>query len=459
LANLVKSWFIADFPAFRDVTLIKENDKGKVLVSYTKTREVLVKRFINNFQESDRLHEEIKNHKFRYAGMVSLPSFNPSTFLKTDLAYFHFRKDEVYYYAFSQNPLVLPNTTVYSDINDKILFNGCILCGKCVEVCPHKDQRDSSLFSPLGFYVLSSFNKENEVSNCHMCGKCTSVCPAELDIVSDLIKHTKFPDIKPNININLTSKHVIVLTSISKDLKDFAIKAFKILNSMGMKVGIITLDLSYEDLITEKFGDDIKEKIKNVDEIITLTPEEFRFLSPLKNLKIIDITFIYQFIEKEIQNKLNNMKIHIPCFYNSNFKNSDNTCSYAFLNEVNNEGYGKKNPEADVSLCPLAAKRLGIKNILDLLNIQIDYSVSDKFYMDFVNYVKNSDKLFKDLDWYSEIAEDEKNRAIIELIDNFLNTKTREEQLLFYLNNDKYTDLDEKVKKYLIMRIENLFAT
>jgi len=459
LSNLVKKWFISDFPVFRDVMLVKENNIGKIFVSYTKTREILVKKFINNFQDSKPFYEEIKNHKFRYAGVLPIASFEPSVFLNSDLVYFHFRKNEVYYYAFSQNSLVLPNTTSYSDINDKILFNGCILCGKCVEICPHKDQRDSSLFSPLGFYVLSTFNKENEVSNCHMCGKCINVCPADLNIVSDLISHAKFPEIKINTDINLLSKHVIVLTSISKDFKDLAIKAFKILNSIGIKVGIITLDLSYEDLITARFNDNIKEKIKNIDEIITLTPEEFHFLNSLKNIKIIDITFIYQLIEKEIKSKLENMKVHIPCFYDSNFKNSDKSCSYEFLNKINNEGYGKKKPNADISLCPLAAKRLGIKNIFDLFDIKIDYSILDKFYIDFINYFKDFDKLFKDLEWYSEIDNTIRDDVIVEIIDSFLNNRPKDELLLFYLNNDKYKDLDNSLKNYIIKRIERLFST
>ncbi|AWR93557.1 4Fe-4S dicluster domain-containing protein [Acidianus brierleyi] len=459
LANLVKKWFISDFPVFRDVTLIKENNKAKVFVSYTKTREVLVKKFIDNFQDSKPPYEDIRKHKFRYAGYITLVSFEPSVFSRSDLVYFHFRKNEVYYYAFSQNPLVLPNTTVYSDVNDKILFNGCILCGKCTEVCPHKDQRDSSVFSPLGFYVLSSFSKEKEVSNCHMCGKCTNVCPVDLSIVLDLIKSAKFPETKLGININLFSRRVIVLTVISKDLKEFAIKAFKILDSMGIKVGIITLDLSYAELIKSEFNNDIKERIKYIDEIITLTPEEFHFLSSLQNVKIIDVTFIYQLLEKEIKNKLEKMKVHVPCFYDANFKNADKTCSYEFLNEVNNEGYGKKNPNADISLCPLAARRLGIKNILDLFNVQIDYSISDKFYKDFISYLGSLNELFKDLEWYTDIDDNVKNEAFTDLIENFLSSRSKDELLLFYLNNDKYIDLDKNIRDHIVKGIEKLFAT
>ncbi|EWG06980.1 MAG: 4Fe-4S ferredoxin iron-sulfur binding domain-containing protein [Candidatus Aramenus sulfurataquae] len=439
LANKAREWFITSFPVFRDVTLIKEGNRAKLYVAYPSIREALLRGYLVGFSDADKYKLPVKDHKFRYVGTVPLLNFNPKDFANVTNLYLLFRKGEVTYYAFSHSPLVLEYNRGFSDVNDRTLFNNCILCGRCVDVCPHAEQRGSIAYSPLGFYVLSYYNQGEKVANCHMCSKCVSVCPAGLDIVGDLKKRAKSNNISQTVNLDLPAKKVIAITPISSGLVEYALKVIKLLGKEGLKVGLITLNVGLDDMIKGNFSG-IANQIRDVDEVITLTPEEAYYLSELKKVKIIDVTFVYEYLKGKLKDKMKELRVHVPCFANYKFDNADTNCSFELLNMVNGEGYGKKVPKADVSLCPLASKRLGIRNLTDLLSVTLDYSAADKLIEDFNVYSNSFSKILEDVKWYEGVADDVKGYFELRMVESFVKGRSRDELLLFYLNKDKYAD-------------------
>lgn len=439
LANKAREWFITSLPVFRDVTLVKEGNRAKLYVAYPSIREALLRGYLTGFSDTNKYELPVKDHKFRYVGTVPLPNFKPTDFANVTNLYLLFRKGEVTYYAFSHSPLVLEYNRGFSDVNDRTLFNGCMLCGRCVDVCPHAEQRGSIAYSPLGFYVLSYYNQGEKVANCHMCGKCVSVCPAGLNIVEDLKRKAKYNNISPTVNPDLLAKRVIAITPISSGLIEYALKVLKLLGEEGLKVGVITLNVGLDDMIKGNFSG-VADQIRDVDEVIALTPEEAYYLSGLKKVKTIDVTFVYEYLKGKLNNKLKELRVHLPCFANYKFDNADTNCSFELLNMVNGEGYGKKVPKADVSLCPLASKRLGIKDLTDLLSVTLDYSAMDKLVDDFNGYLDSFSKILEDVEWYKGVADDVKDYFEQKVVESFVKGRSREELLLFYLNRDKYAE-------------------
>jgi hypothetical protein len=172
----------------------------------------------------------------------------------------------------------------------------------------------SPIYTPLGLYVLQPLGFAEGLINCHMCGKCVDVCPSKLDILSDLRKYARYNKIDtslPEVR-ELPATSVIVLTPISKGLEDRAIRALLYLHSKGKKVGLIKLDINVLDLLLDKVDwENISKKLEGVNEILTITPEEYHYLQPIKRFKIIDIIFVEESILPDTD--IEGENLHIPC--------------------------------------------------------------------------------------------------------------------------------------------------
>ncbi|AWR96441.1 hypothetical protein DFR86_02005 [Acidianus sulfidivorans JP7] len=432
----------------RDISLIKNEEETSLVVSYPEIREILVKRYLEGFTAGEPIFFSPKIYKYLYIGKTNLNLLNAEELQKAKYLYITLRNNEAFYTILSDVELKID--TDYPSIN----FNGCVLCGKCVNVCPHSTQRDSSIFSPLGFYVLSTKNEENYVANCHMCGICEQVCPADLDILTALQSKAKLNSISPSLNINVPQSKSIIITAISEQLLQDIFKLIKFLSLKGLKLGIITLDEPLDRLVTGNIDKEKARKLlEGVDEIITVTPEEAYYLQVLKSIKIIDITFAYSLLHSIIDDMMKNMKVHYPCFY-SGIKYSG--CSYELLNLVNSEGYGSKMPKAEVSLCPLSAKKLGIKSYIDLLGItSIDTSILDKIYDEIIKSISSLNQIIDDLSWYKEVDPAIFDSVIDKAIISSLEDKDYFDLLLFYININKY-DFKEEIKNKVYDNIKKV---
>ncbi|ARM74922.1 4Fe-4S dicluster domain-containing protein [Acidianus manzaensis] len=432
---------------FRDISIVKNEDKTSLVVSYPEIREILVKRYLQGFSTGDQIFFTAKKYKYIYIGKTKLDSLNSDELEKANYAYISLRNNDAFYVILSD--IELRVESVFPHLN----FNGCIACGNCVEVCPHSSQNNSLMFSPIGFYVLSNKSEENIVANCHMCELCEEVCVADLNIVNALKNKAKLKSVSPSLNINIPQSKSIVITAISESFIKEIFELIKFLSLKGLKLGIITIDEPLDKLIK---GDIDKEKMKKilegVDEIITLTPEESYYLQILKSVKIIEITFAYYLLNNILNESIKNMKIHYPCFY-SGSKYSG--CSYELLNIINGEGYGNVLPKADISLCPLASKKLGIKSYVDLLGVNIDTTISDKIYSEVLKNLDSLNQIIDDLSWYKEVNPNVFDEVIVRAIMSALEDKEYFDLLFFYMNLNKYS-FNEEIKNKVTNIVQGL---
>ncbi|PVU74022.1 hypothetical protein DDW13_09240 [Acidianus hospitalis] len=450
-----KSLLSENILPFRDISLIKDNEGTRLIVSYTQVREILVKRYIDGFSATSPFYPELSSiGKYIYIGKTNLQNISFDLLKNSKYAYFTFRGNSVYYVISSDVKLNIPSTSQEYAL-DK--FNGCILCGKCVNVCPHSYQRGSIVFSPLGFFVLSTIGKEAQVSNCHLCGICEEVCPVDLNIVNLLKQKSALNSKVPNVQLTFPSKKSIILTAISDNLLEDALKLIKYFSLRGVKLGVITLPDPIDKIVKGQINlENARKLLENVDEIITLTPEEARYLIVLKSVKILDITFAYSMLENIVKPLMEGKKVHFPCFYS---EQKFYGCSYEMLNLANNEGYGENKVNAEITLCPLAAKKLGIKSYIDLLNINLDMSDANKLHTEISETLSTLDRVLEDAEWYKEIEPKLYEKIFSEAIDKVLLSKNYFEILYYYLNMDKLEFKNESIKSLVKNEIEKLLRS
>ncbi|BFH72714.1 4Fe-4S dicluster domain-containing protein [Sulfurisphaera javensis] len=457
----IKSWFATSYPAFRDITVAWNNGKFVLNVTYTKVREELLKNFISDFPEGQILYEDLNfPHKYRYFGVVSFDDLYKikDQILKSTRAFLRIGFKNIYFSIYSNTFLNFPGIELnnFSDINETNLLNGCIMCGKCVEVCPYSEYKGSPVYSPLGFYVLQALGSSIQI-NCHMCGKCVEVCPANLDILSDISKTATY-EVKTtsdSLNIKeLNSNRVIVITPISLDLKERLVKALLYLYSKGSIVGIKYLDININDLIKNKIDwKSISTKFTGITQIITLTPEEYYYLQPLKQYLVLDISYIEDYVLPEIE--IDYKKLHIPCYLKDLEKKiKPSKCSFAFLDILNNTSV-PNNIKDEITLCPLTARKLNIKTPLDLLIPTINLGIINQTVNKIKEKLKDSSQLLDDAIWYSGIADDLYSQISDNLYTYALQEVPKEELLLLYLYLDN-VDLNQQDKKNLEQKIPQL---
>lgn len=450
-----KSLLSENILPFRDISLVKDNNGTRLVVSYTQVREILVKRYIDGFSETFPPYPQLSSiGKFIYIGKTNLRNISFDLLKNVKYAYFTFRGNSAYYVVSSDIKLDITSISQEYSLEK---FNGCILCGKCVDICPHNYQRGSPIFSPLGFFALSAIGKETYVSNCHLCGICEEVCPVDLNIVDLLRQKSTLNSKVHNVQLTFPSKKSIILTAISDNLLEDALKLIKYFSLRGVKLGVITLPDPLDKVVKGQINlENVRKLLENVDEIITLTPEEARYLIVLKSVKILDITFAYSMLENIVKPLMEGKKVHFPCFYS---EKKFYGCSYEMLNLANNEGYGENKVNAEITLCPLAAKRLGIKSYIDLLNINLNISDVYKLHTEISETLSTLDRVLEDAEWYKEIEPKLYEKIFSEAIDKVLLNKNYFEIFYYYLNMDKLEFKNESIKSSVKNEIEKLLRS
>ena len=458
LYYMIKGWFSLTFPPFRDVTIRWKDEKFTLTVSYTKLRESLLSNFVKNFHDGEIIYEDSSfPHKYRYFGQTDFSNLLAlkDRIKKSKQAFIRIGLNKVYFSIYSDTLLSFPEAELspISDTIEENKLNGCIMCGKCVEVCPYTEYRGSPVYSPLGFYTLQALGSAVQI-NCHMCGKCVEVCPAKLDIISDISKTAKYDiQIEKRKKVKeLSYKREIVITPISSGLEERILKALLYLYSKGSIVGVKYLDVNIQDLVLGKVDwKEIAKQFNGVSQIITITPEEYYYLQPLKNFAILDINYIeeYTIAEQEIKEEL-----HVPCYLRG-IKKESGKCSYAFLDMLNNTNV-KSEINAKVTLCPFTAKKLNIVTPLDLLIPKINKEAVKLIVSKLKKNIEDSSKILDDAKWYIGIADAIYEEISNKLYDAELRNLQPEELLTLYFYLDSIEDFTAEEKKILEEKIPKI---
>ena len=459
LYYMIKGWFSVTFPPFRDVTIQWKDDKFTLTVSYTKLREKLLSDLVKNFYKGGIIYEEVSfPHKYRYFGQIDfskLPELK-ERIKKSKQTTLRISFNKVYFSVYSDIFLSFPEAELFphSDIIEENELNGCIMCGKCVEVCPYSEYKGSLVYSPLGFYILQALGSAIQI-NCHMCGKCVEVCPAKLDIISEISKTAVYniKQIEKGKVKELSYKREIVVTPIGASLEDRILKAILYLYSKGSIAGIKYLDVNIQDLVRGKIDwKKIAKQFAGVSQIITITPEEYYYLQPLKNYAILDINYIeeYTIADQEIKKE----ELHIPC-YLKGFGKENIKCSYAFLDILNNTS-SKSEIKAKVTLCPFTAKKLNIATPLDLLIPQVNKEAVKLISRKIKRNLEKSSKILDDAKWYMGVADPLYDELANEIYEVELKTLQPEELLILYFYLDSLEDFTQEEKKIIGEKIARL---
>ncbi|AAK40385.1 4Fe-4S dicluster domain-containing protein [Saccharolobus solfataricus] len=457
LISIIKSWYTSRIPVFREVSLVKKDKESYILVSYPKTREVLLQGLLSEFnEESSPIVEKIE-YEYWYLGYSPLNTIDSIINLakESQLSVIRFRKDEIAYSIYSNKRLEsIRNTLEYSTIEGEGLFNGCILCGKCVSVCPYGKQTNDVFHTPLGFYSITYFEKENDLANCHMCGLCEQVCPVRLDITNELRKATKINQISPknllrSINSDLSS--VLIITSLSEELNDQIIKSLIYLIKKGKRVGIFYLAEDFSKIVKNEFS---LEGLLKFKEIYTITPEEYFYLQKLKKRTVIDIYNIQLLAMNDL--KMNKDNLHIPCLLGSELNESNFTCTNVFLNILNNKDNINRTIDKKVTLCPLTARELNIKTPLDLVEINLDENYISDFYKKLEIGTKDlGEDIEEDLGWYKDIEDRIVDEVYSTLIDGIIKGENIENLVLLYFKLNSM-DLTKNIKEILMDKLTKI---
>ena len=400
LIRRVRYWFSYSLPPFRDVTVIKNGDKATLYVAYPKSREALLSEKLEGMTPTSPYSFELGNYRFRYFGELRTESLSGTQFPDAEKICLFVRKDVTRFVVLSSTPLDFPQGVVlypYSTEGRTDLFQGCILCGRCVSVCPHGQQRGNKDYTPLGFFIASVNGREEEYANCHMCGKCDEVCPAKLDIVGRLKGKAKLRSHEIDVVLNFPAKKVILLTPISRELKKELVDVLNLLSSLGMKFGVLTLNVPLEKLVKGELELSLPQE---VEQIYTLTPEEAYYLMQLRSRRVTDVSFLYDELPEPLKKSVTDKRVHRPCFYKGRTKGEEK-CSFALLELVNGEPTSTPSVGAEITLCPLAGKKLGIPSYLDVITPSTEgkqgaRGVSDEILRTF----KEGEKVMKDMEWY-----------------------------------------------------------
>jgi len=238
----------------------------------------------------------------------------------------------------------------------------CIDCGMCVTVCPQFRLIPQAPYAPKGMFdfakgAISSYHLNGsvdipdsaiaEISGCHKCGLCDGVCPAKIPISSLLVKLNsivakKIPE-EPPVEIPLTQDPEVsevidnnseIALWVGKYLIEnpaVAVTALKLLKAIGLKVRVVgtSYDSGFMSYISggEKLQQKIQkneELLKNVLEVITIAPEDYKVLSEVykEYSSMLGLKSVYEVspidirILKSIQldGKGEEIYLHVACF-------------------------------------------------------------------------------------------------------------------------------------------------
>ncbi|BFI76154.1 hypothetical protein YN1HA_22520 [Sulfurisphaera ohwakuensis] len=461
----LKSWFSSGIPPFRDITLVWRDGKFELSATYPKLREELLKKFITDLSDGKIIYEDLSfPHKYRYFGTTTIDNLYKIKDQITNSieAYLRISFNKVYFSIYSNTSLIFPpdvELSNFSDTSGENNLNGCIMCGKCVDVCPYVEYTKSKIYSPLGFYVLQSLGSSVQI-NCHMCGKCVDVCPANLDIISDISKSAVY-DINnvrtENKLKELKSEKVILITPISSRFEERILKSLLYLYSKGLKVGLKYIDLDIQRLVKNQIDWKLlSNQFSGINLIITITPEEYYYLQPLKRYSVLDIDYIENYVMSDVE--IDKSKLHIPCYFRDLEKKiKPSKCSFAFLDLLNNKNMPSK-INAEITLCPFTSEKLNIKTPLDIVIPQINLNIIDLIASKIRKSLENSAQLLDDAKWYYGIADDIYHEVTDSLFLYALKEIPLEEALILYFYIDRIDEFSSEEKKILEEKIIQLLT-
>mgnify|MGYP001772550145 CR=1 FL=1 len=463
----LKNWFQSFLPPFRDITVAYSQGSVILNVTYTRIREALLQRFLTDMQNSDIIYEDLSpRHEYRYFGLIDFKDIESlkENIKKSEKAFLRFRGEKVFFSIYSYVPLVFPPTAIllpYSDSSDKNNLDGCVLCGRCVDVCPYGELMGSPVYTPIGLYVLNPLGMAEGLINCHQCGRCVDVCPSKLDIISLIKKNAKYNFVSeiPSIK-ELPAKSVIVLTPISHGLEERAVRAILYYLAKNKKVGVIVLDLNINHLLSGSVDwSSLGKKLDGVYEILTITPEEYYYLQTLAALKSINISLIEQDVLQDAG--INNEELHVPCLLRLNIGGS-NRCSLAFLEKLNRVEEEKKQLVIDkkikYTLCPITAQKYKLKTPLDIMvpsiNLQQLNNIVDKFRKG----LEESVHILDDAKWYEGINDNLYVKLTEGIYQQSVKSLSLQELVILYFFGDK-ADLSESERRIINKEVINIFSS
>ncbi|BCS92691.1 4Fe-4S dicluster domain-containing protein [Metallosphaera javensis (ex Sakai et al. 2022)] len=449
--NRVKYWFSTGIPPFRDITIWKKGNSTSLLVAFPLSRQELLKDKLEEMSPTRPYSFSMGNYRFRYFGSVKTMDLDSPMFSEAEELILFVRKDITKFVALSNKPLNLSLTLdPFSDTSSQDLFSGCILCGKCVNVCPHASQRGDKDYSPMGFFVSGM---QKEYANCHLCGKCDEVCPASLNIVSKLREKATFRKISLDISLSLPSRKSLVITPISRELVENAIKIIGFFYRQGIKLGIITLNVSLDELIR---GSELNVP-EGVEELYVLTPEERLYLLSSKPKTVTDVYFLFDVLPSGVRSKILSKRVHKTCMYKGTM-NGDEKCSFAFLEMLNGEPSTRSEVSSQVTLCPLASKKLGIPSYIDELE-EVKVEDADKLVEEISGLLTKNKAILEDLTWYDGLDDSIRAEFIRGLLRNYIFGKDPATTIKMYVKLLQENALeDNEIKSILVEEIKKAIS-
>ena len=397
---------------FRDITFEKKGKEFSLYVSYTKLRSDLVARRLTSLprlEERDSpFFESVESYKriYWYYGTLQaseLGLLNQFVNLdNVDMVVRLGRRGTITFSLYSDSPLSLPPELTllsFSDMpNTQAFTSPCIMCGECVEVCPHVRLKGGVGYSPLGFYALRPFYDVSEIATCSYCGACEAICPVNLPILRDFAPFTTFVEVKgPGISSSETAQEVLLVTDVSSSLEEEVKLALVFLKSKGIDAKPYYYPKSFRDILVRRVqGDVVQRDLAFAKRIYVVTPEEYRVL---KNyLKDKEVVLVQELALNDLKGTY---KVHRGCYYDLRTDN----CSYAFLDLMSGRKTEKK-LDFDVSLCPFSANKLNISTPLRLLLGSRIAKYEEKIHPIIEMYRNLIKKYKEELEWYEGLDEE-----------------------------------------------------
>ena len=437
---------------FRDITFVKRGTEFSLYVSYPKLRsELVAKRLASlpKLEERDTpFFESVKSIKrlYWYYGTLQASELGVLNqfinFDDVDMVIRLGRRGAIVISLYSDRPLSIPSDLTLLSFSDtpgtQALSSPCIMCGECVDVCPHVRLKGGVGFSPLGFYTLKPFYDVKEIATCSYCGACETVCPAGLMILKDYAPYTSFVELKrPGLISSEKSDEILLITDISSSLEEEIKLALIFLKSKGVNVKTYYYSRPFKDLLLRKAGkDDVQADLDFAKKIYVITPEESRVL---KNyLKDKEVILVQELALNDLKDKY---RVHKGCYYDLSTEN----CSNAFLDFLSGTTTEKK-LDFDVSLCPFTANKLSINTPLRLLVKSKIVNYNEKISKIIQTYKDIIKKFKEEIEWYEglddEVVKAIKENAMIQAI-KVSNVEVSDDLLGFLESN---TVQDEETK-------------
>ncbi|MCY0859509.1 MAG: 4Fe-4S dicluster domain-containing protein [Sulfolobaceae archaeon] len=464
LLELVTSFYKNGVPPFRDIRIEYKLGRSRLVVSYPEIREPILTNYLTQIVEesSPYFEEMLVKHSFKYFGFTSFTNLNFFNEIKNKLEYLllEFRRDEIYFEILSNSPIVFPEQQfklTYSSSGTSQIIQDCILCGRCISVCPYFEQTNNLAFSPMGFYILKKYNEESLFS-CNLCGRCNQVCPINLDIVSLIRNSMSNKSIITSRNKNyvklfIPSENVLFVSSISKELIEEIIKSIYYLKKIkGINIGLLLIDADYKLLMLSdaSLSEELARYLQNysIKTVFTITPEDYTYLKRmLNNVNQTKIELIQLIILNDIkEDKINKeTSIHVPCLLANevDLDNSENVCSFTFLSRIT-QYESKKEIKSQLTLCPLTAKAYGKLTPLDLkININLNVPPIEEILANFNIINEKYKNVLEDAEYYKQIDLTTYKSIIKMIYASFLRNQGVESLVELLLNLDKIKNNDD----------------